>query len=200
MPPVFPNGLKDVSLPVGAEIVRVHQKTKGPIWFGPAPGGAPANRFDATGGEYRTLYAAAELVGAFVETILHKPAGRIVRRDFIEQRAWSTLRLKRKLQLAKLYDEGLLWHGTDAAISASDSHAEPRRMALALHAEFPSVDGVAYRARHNNGAICYALFDRAATGLEIVTTAKFEDNKALVDALMAEHGAVYDTSAPVPPP
>jgi len=201
VPSAFPNGLKSVPLPAGMEIVRVHWTNKVPIWFGPAPGNPPASRFDATGGQYRTLYAAEALVGAFVETILHKPGGRIVRRAFIEQRAWSTLRLKRDLVLAKLYDDGLLWHGTDAAISASDSYSEPRRVAFALHEEFPALDGLAYRARHNNGAICYALFDRvAASDLEVVATTKFEDDKARVDMLMTEHGAIYDVSPPVPPP
>jgi hypothetical protein len=66
------------------------------------------------------------------------------------------------LRLAKLRDEGLHWHGTDAAISAVDNYVSPRRLALALYRGFPEADGVAYRARHNNGEICYALFDRVA--------------------------------------
>jgi hypothetical protein len=28
------------------------------------------------------------------------------------------------------------------------------------HKEFAMLDGLAYRARHNNGQVCYALFDR----------------------------------------
>jgi hypothetical protein len=31
---------------------------------------------------------------------------------------------------------------------------------LALYGAFPVADGIAYRARHNNGEICSALFDR----------------------------------------
>jgi hypothetical protein len=38
----------------------------------------------------------------------------------------------------------------------------PHRLALALYAAFSDADGIAYRARHNNGEICYALFDRVS--------------------------------------
>jgi hypothetical protein len=154
----FPNGIKTEILETGSHLLRIHHKDNGPVWFGPKPGLPPANRFDASGGEYRVMYAAAGLDGAFVETILHgRTKDRILTRASVNLRAWSVIRTRRDLTLAKLYDEGLLWHGTDASVSSSDDYTEPRRLALALYKECLTVDGLTYRSRHNNGQLCYAL-------------------------------------------
>lgn len=196
----FPKGLKDDTLPAGTELIKIHQKSYGPIWFSPAPGKPPAYRFDAPAGQHRIMYTAREIDGAFVETVLRKPTGRILGRGFVEDRAWTTLKAKRPLVLAKLYDEGLLWHGTDANIGSVDKYDEPGAMAVALHAAFPTLDGIAWRARHDNGQLCYALFDRVKADLEIVSTKRFEDHWAEVERLMDKYGAHFDTSAPIPPP
>ena len=110
----FPSGLRVTALDPGDVIVRVHREAHGAIFFGPAAGVAPQGRFDAPSGQFRLLYAAQRLEGAFVETVLRRPANRIVRRAFVEQRMWTPLRLQRQIVLAKLMDEGLLFHGVDA--------------------------------------------------------------------------------------
>jgi hypothetical protein len=196
----FPRGMLAETLPAGSVLVRVHHQAHRPVWFGPRPGLPPQHRFDALAGEYRTLYCAARLAGAFVESMLRKPAGRIATRAYVEERAWSELTVRRALRLAKLRDEGLHWHGTDAAISASDDYTVPRRLALALYTAFAEVDGIAYRARHNNGEVCYAVFDRVAeTDLVPGEPQPFAAHRAVVDQLMALHGALFDTDPPVPP-
>lgn len=73
---------------------------------------------------------------------------------------WTPLRLGRALTLAKIMDEGLLFHGVDASVSATEHYGPSRNLALALYEDFAALDGLAYRARHNNREICYALFDR----------------------------------------
>lgn len=198
---LFPRGLLAEVLPVGSVMVRVHHLAQSAVWFGPRPGGPPQHRFDAPAGEYRILYCAARLAGAFVESVLRKPAGRIVARAYVEERGWSELTTRRVLRLAKLRDEGLHWHGTDAAISASNDYSLPRRMAHALYTAFPEVDGIAYRARHNDGEVCYALFDRVSPAdLILGPPQRFAEHRAVVDQLMALHGALFDTDPPVPPP
>lgn len=179
-------------------MVRIHPEDRGPIFFGPSPGSAPKNRFDAPGGEYRALYAAERLEGAFVETILRKPGGRVLRRAFVQQRAWSVLRTQRPLSLAKVYDEGLQVYGIDAGTIGIDDYAESRALALALYHEFPVLYGLAYRSRYNNGEICYALFDRvAAADLSPVKADAFRDHPDRVDGLMSLYGAAFDTSAAI---
>jgi hypothetical protein len=95
----FPNGLLTVELPAGELLVRVHWNNQEPIYFGPSAGTPPGNRFDAPRGEYRILYAAVNLEGAFVETVLRRPRGRILKRENVEQRGWTVLALKPTLKL-----------------------------------------------------------------------------------------------------
>jgi hypothetical protein len=191
-----------VRLEAGSEVVRIHHAAFGAIWFGPERGAAPAYRFDAPGGEYRTCYAAESLDGAFAETILHGRAGtRFLAKAFIHQRAFSTVRVERDLTLAKLCDDGLFWHGTEAGISASIDYTEPRRLALNFFQEVLDLDGIVYRARHNNGEYCYALFDRVKVSqLTVVKTQRFDRDPKLADDLAAKYGAVFDPSPWIAPP
>ena len=198
---LFPRGVLAEIVPAGSVIIRIHHQAHSPLWFGPQPGTPPQHRFDAPAGEYRVLYCAARLAGAFVESVLRKPAERIVARAYVDERMWSGSTVRRALRLAKLRDEGLHWHGTDAAISASNDYTTSRRLALALHTAFPDLDGVAYRARHNNGEVCYALFDRvSAADLVPRPPQQLAEHRAEVDQLLDLHGALFDTDAPVPPP
>jgi hypothetical protein len=198
---LFPNGLKSETLAAGTQIIKIHQSIYGPLWFSPAPGATPAYRFDAPNGEYRIMYTAKTLDGAFVETVLRKSTGRVLRRGFVEERSWSTMTVQRPLRLAKLYDDGLLWHGTDAGIGSSNSYAEPRKMAVNLHGAFKTLDGIAWRARHDNGEMCYALFDRVRTAdLQPVSTLSFKAHWTEVERLMDKYGAHFDRSPPIPPP
>lgn len=193
----FPSGLLTIVFDPGEIVVRIHHKDYGPIFFGPPAGVSPQNRFDAPSGEYRILYAAERLEGAFVETILRRP-GRILRREFVDERMWTPLRLNRTMTIAKIMDEGLQFHRVDASISSGDDYAEPRALALALHTDFPGLDGIAYRSRYNNGEVCFAFFDRvAATDFSALTGQYFETEKSRTDELMSLHGAVFDTSGPI---
>lgn len=200
--PSFPQGIKAEVLEQGSSVVRIHLRTNDPIWFGPKAGFPPAYRFDATGGQYRVMYAAEALDGAFVETILHgRTKDRIIARDYVHLRAWTVLTTQRRLRLMKLYDEGLFWHGTDASVSAVDTYAEPRRIALTAFEEDAELDGLVYRARHDNGELCFALFDRVqAADLMPGAAAPFADRQTELDGLMAKYGAEFDASMPVSPP
>lgn len=191
----FPNGLLPLDVSAGAELVRVHQKIHSPVFFGPAAGVPPQNRFDAPGGEYRVLYGARELPGAFVETVLRKP-GRVLRRAEVDDRAWSRLQVLRRLRVAKLYDEGLHWHGVDAGDLSIDNYAPSRQLALNLYLAFSDLDGIAYRSRYDNGQICFAFFDRVAVvELNPLHTQAFETVPTVVDQMMALYGAAFDTSS-----
>jgi hypothetical protein len=100
----------------------------------------------------------------------------------------------------KLFDDGLFWHRTDASVSAAHDYTEPRRIALAAYQESPGLDGLAYRARHDNGELCYALFDRVRfNDLDPASKRPFQDHEPERDALMAKYGAVFEVSAPILP-
>lgn len=195
----FSTSAPAIIVPAGAPVVRVHHVDHGPIWFGPPVGKGPTYRFDAPTDEFKTLYAAEALAGAFVETVLRR-ARRIVARPFVDQRRWSCLIATRDLKLAKLFDEGLIHYGTTSDICAGDDYRHSQLLAGALHATFDDVDGIAYRARHNNGEICFAIFDRIAPSeMRVEETRSFKDEQATVDHLMRLHGAVFDPVTPLPP-
>lgn len=196
-PSRFTNGLLPLTLPQGAEFVRVHWQANGPIFFGPNVGLPPANRFDAPGGEFRVLYAAQEIPGAFVETVLRHP-GRVLRRSEVDARAATRLTLGRPLQLAMVFDEGLQWHGIHAGEISVDDYRVSRQLALDFYEAFPTLDGLAYRSRYNNGQVCYALFDRVNhSDLTAGIRLDFDKHPSLIDGLMRLYGAVFDTS-PLP--
>lgn len=198
---VLPNAPKLEVILKGTALVRVHLLTNGAVWFGPAPRTPPGSRFDAPAGQFRTLYAAQALRGAFVETVLHRN-NRILSKAIIDLRGWTELQLSRDLQVAKLHGEGLSWHGTDARLTSDTDYTHARLVAAAIHAASTEVDGLAYRSSHNNGEICYALFDRVLpTELTALGPAKkFSCHPTIVDELISEHGAVLDRSNPIPPP
>ncbi|WP_245431812.1 RES family NAD+ phosphorylase [Rhizobium sophoriradicis] len=151
----FPAGLLPTQLDAGEIVVRVHRKGQGAVFFGPPAGRPPQNRFDASAGEYGVLYAARRLEGAFVETLLRRPAGRIVRRDFIEERQWTPIRLERPLILAKIMDEGLLFHGVDASVSASDDYGPSRALARSLQRlSLPRRAGVSLASQQWRDLLC----------------------------------------------
>jgi hypothetical protein len=85
-----PRGIKTEILAPESTIVRVHHQQNGAISFGPKPGLPLAYRSDAPDGEYRTMYPAAAIDGAFVETILHRRTkDQTVSEAFVDQRAWT---------------------------------------------------------------------------------------------------------------
>ncbi len=188
-----------IVLPAGGLIVRVHHVSRGGVFFGPSPGSRPGNRFDAPNGEYRVMYASERLEGAFVETILRRPRGRILRRAFVDERAWSVIRLERRIVLAKVFDEGLQAFGVDAGEIGADDYTVSRDLALRIHEGSSAIQGIAYRSRYNNGEICYALFDRvSAVDLTPVRSERFSARADTVSRLMVLHRASFDDSAEVP--
>jgi hypothetical protein len=195
--PALPDDCLVVQLDPGTPLVRVHHKDNRPVWFGPATGALPGNRFDAPAGEFGTLYVANSLTGAFVETVLRR-ANRIVARPFVDQKAFSVLRPTRALTVVQVHGAGLVQLGVTSDICAGDDYARSQALALALYEKFP-LDGVAYRARHNNDEICYALNDRVAiAALEVVETSLFCDRPGIADALLSRHGAAWDPGTAIP--
>jgi len=196
----LPDELLPHLIPANTTFTRIHPVGRDPCWFGPEPGTAPMYRFDAPAGEYRTLYGAERLEGAFAETILRKPR-QPVGRDYVEARQWSDIRTLRVLTLAKLYDNGLAWHGVTADICTGGDYAPSQALAAAFFTKYGDLDGIAYRARHNNGEICYALFDRVdVTHLPVVVSRHFANERSRADELMRIHNAAWDPRTPPTPP
>jgi hypothetical protein len=85
----------------GQSLVRIHNGTLDPVYYGKKK----RNRFDAPLGEFGVLYAAADLYGAFIET-LPRPAGGIVSQLWLEQTHDTVLQPLHDLRLIDLCSPG----------------------------------------------------------------------------------------------
>jgi hypothetical protein len=199
MPPRLQRGVHLETLPAGTTLRRVHRSNRGCLWFGPAPGNEPECRWDAPGGEFRTLYAGLNMTAAFAESVLHRPAGQVISRGALLVRSWSEIRVNRDLQLAHFQGPGLLKHGLTAA-EVSGDYDVTQALSLEVYEAHAGSDGILYRSTHNNDHSCVALFHRVSEAdLTVVQTVTFsawgQDNWL---PLVREHGAIVGAETPVP--
>jgi hypothetical protein len=168
-------------VPAGTPLYRIHPAHLGPLWFGPAPGGAPGGRFDdpkrgdgttvveGGGPTFGVCYLGLSAEAAFAESFLRRPGVRLVSRATFDARAVSEVRVLRALRLVAFHGPGLAALGATAAV-AHGPHAAARRWARALWAHPDQPDGIAYRCRHDDDERAVALFDRAAGALAVAAT------------------------------
>ena len=69
--------------------------------------------------------------------------------------------------MVKFFGPGLAKLGATAEVTHSGlPYDAPQVWSKALHALPAASDGIAYRARHDDDAVCYAIFDRAESAIE----------------------------------
>ncbi len=124
-------------------------------------GKAARNRFDAPAGEYGVLYAARDIEGAFVETLMHDTGVALVSESDLRARGLVEVTFARPLRLVDLRAEGLARLGVDASLTCGPQryYATSRRWSKALRDHPRAPDGIAYRSRHDPARTCVALFD-----------------------------------------
>ena len=77
------------------------------------------------------------------------------------------IRVTRALRLVKFAGAGLARLGATAEVTHGGlPYDAPQAWSKAIHGLPSAPDGIAYRARHDDDAFCYALFDRAASHVE----------------------------------
>lgn len=161
----LPGSLPTLMIPPGTPWWRVHSAAHGPVWFGPAPGSGPRNRFDAPAGEYRVCYLGDSPEVAVAETIIRQPHTRLVSRTVLETSIASRFPVSRELKLVRLHGPGLLRLGIGAEVAHGYPYDRCQQLALELWQHDDVVDGIEYRSRWDNDRFCFALFDRAADAL-----------------------------------
>jgi hypothetical protein len=155
-----------VVTPAGGQLWRIHRSDRDAAWFGPSPGGAPCNRFDAPGGEYRVCYLGDSPEVAFAETLIRQTHTRMVLRSQLDERSASRISLLRNLKLARFHGPGLVRLGVDAEVAHCHPYERCQALALDLWKHGDAVDGIEYRSRWDNDRLCVALFDRAGDALD----------------------------------
>lgn len=152
-----------LTLPEDVVVERIFTAAFEPIHFDRGRNG----RLNAPDGAYGVLYVAQQLRGAFAETFLREPGRTLLPLDLIRRKARVRLRLSRRLTLIDLRGYGLARVGATAEIIHGGlPYDTPQAWSKALHDHPLAPDGIAYTARHDDGALCYALFDRSADNLD----------------------------------
>ena len=175
--------------PVGEPLYRIHPARFGALFFGPAEGAPPRGRWDAPDGRFRVCYLAERPFVAFAETFLRRPGAMVLEMEELAERAISVVRPLRDLRLAAMHGAGLHAAGATAAC-CTGAFAVSRAWAAALHGHRERVDGIRYRARHDDDGFAVALFDRARDGVAETASAGLADpaRRADLAALLDRYG------------
>lgn len=152
-----------VTLPAGAAMHRFYTSDHEPIFFDSGLSG----RLNAPDASYGVLYCAEETSGAFAETFLRTPGRRLIDTDFLSRKAHVRLQVRSELTLIKLAGPGLSILGATAeVVHGGLPYDGPQAWSKALFGHPITADGIAYYARHDDEALCYAIFDRAAASIK----------------------------------
>jgi hypothetical protein len=160
----LPRRLPVATVAAGAGLWRIHQRVHGAVWFGPAPGNPPENRFDAPAGQFRVCYFGESLEAAFVETLIRGRSRLLVSLAELRDRVATTVPTARPLRLARLHSDGLVRLSLPASVPHGFPYGECQDLALAISEHSDEVDGIEYRSRWDDSQLCVALFDRARDG------------------------------------
>jgi RES domain len=178
--------LEDV--PAGTEWWRIHRKIHDPLFFSPPTGYPPAGRFDASDGSFRVCYLGSSAEVSFAETFLRGPVpDLILAQSDLEQRALSRIENTQSLRLVQLHGPGLVKMSATSAV-ASGWYSVSRPWSLAFHMHSDEPDGIVYRSRHDDDALCAAVYDRARTKLMLKQTQSMSEDALLLERLAERWG------------
>lgn len=157
-------------LPAGTVLHRIHDSRFGPFFFGPGAGAAARGRWESERGAFGVCYLAERADVAFAETFLRRPGILTIDEDDLAGRSLTAAVVVRDVRLAAVHGSGLARMGATGAV-CSGPYTVSRAWAAALHAHPDRVDGIRYRARHDDDGFAVALFDRASGAVEAMWTA-----------------------------
>ena len=170
---------------------RIHLRADPPVFFGPGPGRSPQHRFDAPNGGYHVAYPATTREGSFAEVFMRDPDAEYVSMRQVRSRRVTQLRVGRPVSLVVLHGPGLARAGVTAAVTTGDDYPRSRGVAHDLWARPEHFDGSIYRARHDDGELSVALFDRAADAVEVVGAADLDDDRQWLALLSLRYGVDF---------
>jgi hypothetical protein len=180
----LPRPLPVAQIDSGERLWRVHGTERDALWFGPEPGAAPRNRFDAPGGEYRICYFGATLGVSIIETLVRGRRHPVISRDALEARSASALTPLAPIRLLQLEGRALHAYGIDVSEVSGPEYTVCRDLALQAWTADPGIDGIQYRSRFDPSTLCFALFDRAEARLRVETPPRWlGDARTVVPAL-----------------
>jgi hypothetical protein len=183
----LPKRLPLAGIKAGIRWFRIHAGTGSALWFGPAAASPPVHRFDDPLARFHVCYLGTSIDVCFAETFLRNPPVRILGLDDLAARSIATIEVQHELRLVALHGPGLGRVGTTAepAVTSDYTLSQAWSRAFWEHAEKP--DGLVYRSRHDDSALCVALYDRAKHNLAIVDEQNLTDDPRLLARLLKRY-------------
>ena len=186
-PKVFlPKRLPLTGVRVGTRWMRIHSRSKNALWFGPT-GSLPIHRFDDPLGRFRVCYLGTTIDVCFAETFLRNPPVRIVGLDDLGARSIASVEVLRELRLVSFHGPGLARLGTTTEPAGGSDYPLSQAWSRALweHADKP--DGLVFRSRHDDSALCVALYHRAKDSLAICADRSLTADSKLLARLLKRY-------------
>jgi len=130
-------------------LYRIHSSEYPPLFFGKLG----AYRFDAPDQEFGVLHAAADPLGAFVETCLRQKTGKHVPgvdRRSLQRKTLSTIAFDPSELPVNLSGPGLALNHANADVGAHFEYTKSQAYSAAVYRHPDVLAGIAYRGRHDN--------------------------------------------------
>lgn len=196
VPPRRLSGPNYVGLPAGEVVHRVHNRDYGGAQANPCKGQPTrfAPIYDAKGACIPTLYAASSVECALHESLFHgvdpRAAFKSVRRDTVDTRAHSELRVTKRLELVSLYRPDLMRWGLarDDLVSALPKfYSATARWAEAIFRSFPRAQGLTWTSNRcdPDGAFVFFASRLDDDAWDVLSTRLASDDAGLLGEVVA---------------
>jgi hypothetical protein len=171
----------------GTVLYRIHRSSVEALYFGPRTRPDERGRWDAPDDSYGVCYLAEQGHTAVAETLLRElDREEVSQKGDLAPRSLARVRVERTLVLARMHGQGLRRMKATAAV-VQGPYETTWRWSRAIHDHRRQVDGIAYRARHDDDDLSVALFDRAAGAVTVL-----KSTPLLHPALAGELGSWLD--------
>ena len=186
--PTLPKHLPLTCVRVGSRWMRIHVQARNALWFGPGSGRQPIHRFDDPTGRFRVCYLGTTFEVCFAETFLRNPPVRILALDDLAGRSIATVEVRRDLRLVPIHGSGLSRLGVTAELASGSDYEGSQLWSRALWEHGDQPDGILYRSRHDDSALCVAVYGRAKDGLAIVRDDSLAEDPQQLARLLRRYG------------
>lgn len=171
----------------GTRWLRIHPAHKSAVWFGPGSGKPAVNRFDDPAGRFRICDLGTTMDVCFAETFLRNPPVRILAMEDLAERFVATVETTRDLRLVTLHGPGLARLGVTAELASGAGYEASRAWSRTVWEHSDAPDGIAYRSRHDDSALCIAIYHRAKRSFTVVDDRRLTDDPKLLARLLRKY-------------
>ena len=186
--PALPKRLPLSRVRIGRRWMRIHAQARNALWFGPGSGRQAIHRFDDPTGRFRVCYLGTTIEVCFAETFLRNPPVRILALDDLAGRSIATVEVRRDLRLVPMHGSNLARLGVTGELASGSDYAGSQLWSRALWEHSDKPDGILYRSRHDDSALCVAVYDRAKDGLAIVRDHSLSEDPQQLARLLRRYG------------